>query len=245
MKISSISDLHIIDSQDSSYQLLLSFMENPEVKDSSEIYFLGDIFDFMMGGHLGYLEAFPEFFRALKGFLGAGKEVHFFEGNHDFHLEALFKKHLNSPRFYYHRKGFFKNLHGKKIFFCHGDDLQTRNLSYFALKSILRNPFSGLLFNHIFPFKAQNAVAAYFSGKSRKRNERIYFAQEKVRDIFRTYVLEFWEKNPCEVVVAGHSHVLDDFETVHGKRYLNNGHPGSSKNFVVIDGQGPRLKEIS
>ena len=68
----------------------MSFLRHPEVRESDCIILLGDMFDFMMGEHQEYLNIFEKFFRELKKLLAEGKEIHFFEGNHDFHLEGLF-----------------------------------------------------------------------------------------------------------------------------------------------------------
>jgi UDP-2,3-diacylglucosamine hydrolase len=245
VKIASISDLHIKSPEDESYGLLLSFLSHPEVRDSDCIILLGDIFDFMMGEHKEYLNTYEKFFCQLKNLLEQGKEIHFFEGNHDFHLEGLFKNHLKSNRFYYNKIGIYKIVGGKNIFFCHGDDIQIGDPSYKYLKFILRNRFSRFLFNKIFPFKLQQGVAEYFSNKSRKRGQVFYSNQEYIREIFRKSALKFWEKNPVDILLCGHSHCKDDFKSPEGNRYLNNGYPSESKCFLIIDEKNADFRQLS
>ncbi len=214
----------------------MNFLGHAEVLTSQEIYLLGDIFDFMMGEHKEYLELYPDFFNSLKRLIEKGKVIHFFEGNHDFHLKGLFEKYFFSPNFLYHRKGFFKKIGEKNIYFEHGDDIQIGDPSYKVLKFILRNPFSRFLFNKIFPFKVQQSVAEYFSNKSRKRGQEYYSNQDDIKKIFRKSALKFWEKNKIDYIVAGHSHCQDLFITPEGKKYINNGYPSQSGSFIVIDG---------
>lgn len=209
------------------------------------VFLLGDIFDFMMGEHKEYLKIYVEFFKSLKELLNQDKEIYFFEGNHDFHLEGLFQNHLKSKKFYYQKEGIRKTVNGKKVFFCHGDDIQIGDPSYKYVKFILRNPFSRFLFNHIFPFNAQQGVAEYLSNKSRKRGEVFYSNQDKIRDIFRESALNFWEGDPVDILLCGHSHCKDDFQSSKGNRYLNNGYPSHSKCFVIIDEKGPRFKPLN
>lgn len=245
MKIASISDLHVKSPEDISYRLLLSFLSHPEVRDSDCILLLGDIFDFMMGEHKEYLKIYENFFSELRNLLAKGKEVHFFEGNHDFHLEGLFKNYLKSEKFFYHRDGIQKKLGGKTIFFCHGDDIQIGDPSYKYLKFILRNRVSRFLFNNVFPFKLQQGVAEYFSNKSRKRGQIFYSNQERIREIFRKSALKFWEFNPVDLLLCGHSHCKDDFNSPDGNRYLNNGYPSETKCFLIIDEQGAEFRQLS
>jgi UDP-2,3-diacylglucosamine hydrolase len=142
VKISSISDLHIKSPADQAYGFLMDFLNHEEIKNSDMVFLLGDIFDFMMGEHKEYINLYKEFFNTLESLVQDGKIIHFFEGNHDFHLERLFSDYLKSKNFFYHRKGFQTTIGDKKVYFCHGDDIQIGDRGYQVLKFILRNPLS-------------------------------------------------------------------------------------------------------
>ena len=90
MKMAIISDVHAKKSNLESYNFLLSFMKDKRVLDSESIFFLGDIFDLMVGNHIEYIDQYSDFFNALASLLKKKKKVFFFEGNHDFHLRRLF-----------------------------------------------------------------------------------------------------------------------------------------------------------
>jgi UDP-2,3-diacylglucosamine hydrolase len=245
VKISSISDIHIKSPTDKSYALLLDFLNHKEVSDSDGVLLLGDIFDFMMGEHKEYLDLYKDFFKALNSLLQNGKEVHFFEGNHDFHLEGLFKHHLKSEKFFYHTKGIQKTIGEKKVYFCHGDDIQIGDPTYKILKFVLRNRFSRFLFNKVFPFKVQQFVAEFFSNKSRKRGQAYYSNQDVIKEIFRKSAINFWKFNTADILVCGHSHCQDDFRPMENRKYLNNGYFPNSGNFLVIDEAETRFCKIN
>jgi UDP-2,3-diacylglucosamine hydrolase len=228
VKISSISDIHIKSPTDKSYALLLDFLNHKEVSDSDGVLLLGDIFDFMMGEHKEYLDLYKDFFKALNSLLQNGKEVHFFEGNHDFHLEGLFKHHLKSEKFFYHTKGIQKTIGEKKVYFCHGDDIQIGDPTYKILKFVLRNRFS-----------------RFFSNKSRKRGQAYYSNQDVIKEIFRKSAINFWKFNTADILVCGHSHCQDDFRPMENRKYLNNGYFPNSGNFLVIDEAETRFCKIN
>src|SRR5690606_2671583 len=92
MKISAISDVHVKDTNDKAHALLVDFFAHPLVQDSDYILLLGDIFDLMCGPHEEYLRKYQEIFSKMDELQKKGKKIFFFEGNHDVHLEKLFKK---------------------------------------------------------------------------------------------------------------------------------------------------------
>ena len=156
MKRAVISDIHIKSPQDESYRLLLSFLAEKDVQASSTWYFLGDIFDMMVGNHQQYLDVFPEFFSTIDAFLSRGGSIHYLEGNHDFNLEKLFNNFLKNKNenFHYHIEAFTQNVEGAQFYFCHGDDIQTGDFGYIFLKNLLRNPISAFIIDKLmtFPF---------------------------------------------------------------------------------------------
>ena len=49
MRISSISDVHVINDQDDRAKVLKSFLTNKKVLNSDYVVFLGDVFDCLVG----------------------------------------------------------------------------------------------------------------------------------------------------------------------------------------------------
>ncbi|RLA64237.1 MAG: hypothetical protein DRQ88_05180 [Epsilonproteobacteria bacterium] len=248
-----ISDIHIKGPETKSYRLFLSFLSQKEVLESSTWYFLGDIFDLMIGNHLEYFEKFPEFFNRLAEYLKNGGSVHYLEGNHDFHLEGLFLKYLemrNIPadKFFYHREAFRKELNGKSFYFCHGDDIQSGNFGYVFLKYLLRNPLSGLIINKLASFFLLQKIGSLMSGNSRKYNDSKFgdtSGQKLIKEKFRKFARDFWTKNKCDYLICGHSHVLDDYPLGENGRYINIGLPPVSNKYLLIEGPDLKFMEIT
>ena len=118
MKISSISDVHVVNDRDDRAKVLLSFLSNPKVLDSDIVIFLGDVFDCFVGGNKVQLKCFQKIFSAMEKILENGQTFYFIEGNHDFHignlLENRFSKHKN---FIYRKDGLVLNIRDRKKFF--------------------------------------------------------------------------------------------------------------------------------
>ena len=237
MKGAVISDIHIKNKGDKSYGLLLSFLSKKEVLESSTWYFLGDIFDLMVGNHKEYLKTFPEFFAIISDFLSSGGSIHYLEGNHDFHLKEFFDKFLtdkniSKANFHYHFQAFEQNVDGLKFYFCHGDDLQTGDFGYTFLKYFLRNPISGFIINKLMSFSLLQKIGKLMSGNSRKYGQ----ADEKlVKEKFRNFARQFLKKNQYDFLICGHSHVLDDYN-FEGQRFINIGFPPLSNKYLLLDG---------
>lgn len=252
MSLSVISDIHVKDSNDSGYTLLLKFLDHPKVLESKSIYFLGDIFDLMVGSHKEHLEKYPLFFEKVLAFLTAGKEVYFFEGNHDFHLNKVLDKLLlgkEKPKgnFHYIKGSLIKNYWGKKYYFSHGDDLEIGNWSYKIYKKIVRNPFSNLLANYVVPYKLVDDFGRKASAKSRKSNEKYFLDEEKiqlVKDSFREGAKILLKKKALNFIICGHSHIKDNYSVSSSCKYINNGFIKNEETFLFIEENHPSFLSL-
>ena len=103
-------------------------------KDASEIFLVGDMFDFWYE----YRKVVPKGFVRMLGKLAElsdkGIQLHFFVGNHDMWMKDYFQKELNIP-VYFEPKEFERD--GKKFLIAHGDGLGPGDHGYKRLKKIL------------------------------------------------------------------------------------------------------------
>ena len=231
MAIYAISDIHVkIDGQNS--EVLKKFISN-DFKNDDIIYFLGDIFDLLIGPHSQYYSLFDWFFLRLEELISKGIEIHYFEGNHDFHLEKL----LGKLGINVHKSPVVKEYYGKKFLFCHGDEIEIGNPSYKAYKSFVTSRPLNIIANYVMPYSVLNLIGENASKKSRKRNKNRYGNPQenlRIRDSFREASAIAVEKFNAEVVICGHSHFKDDFEWGN-HRYLNCGYLPVTKNYIEID----------
>lgn len=239
--ISVISDVHIKKCQDKAYALLMSFFNHPMVKSSGAIYLLGDIFDFMVGRQKEYLELYKNYFHLLGELLNDGKEIHYFQGNHDVHVELNYRDyfryhHITDHRFIYHDRPLVKRIWGKTFFFAHGDEIEIGNIGYKIYKAILSTPVTKLLAENILSYNLLHYLGESASEASRKRNKR--YDPNLVRQSFRMAATKLATKG-YDYIICGHSHIKDDY-VYHGDRqchftYLNNGHALDSNTFIYLD----------
>jgi UDP-2,3-diacylglucosamine hydrolase len=249
MSISIISDIHIQSPNSSRYKLLISFLKHPKVYDSKEIYLLGDIFDFMSGDHDEYFQIYEEYFICLKNLFSKRRisknypKVFIIEGNHDFNLSKLYSKFkrnnfLPSDSITISQSGLPKNYFGNRYFFCHGDELISKDYINKLLKSVLTGPIVRVLIERFVPFNLLDKIGVLLSLKSRKNNIKKKYDYGLIRKIYRHESLRFAQKNNFDIIVAGHCHVKDLY-TLHFEKksfkYINNGYAPDSKTFIYIE----------
>ena len=238
--ISIISDIHIKRCHDGPYMLLISFFNHPIVKSSDAIYLLGDIFDLMIGRHRGYWESYKDYFYFLGEFLKEGKEIHYFEGNHDLHIESNYRDYfhhhqISDDGFIYHDRPLVKEIWGKTFFFAHGDEIQIGNRGYKIYKSILCNPVTKFFLENIIGhgiLQYSGELASKLSGKRSRQSD-----PNLVRDHFRLAAKK-QAMEGYDYIICGHSHVQDDYvckgEGLPHFTYLNNGYAVDSKTFIHL-----------
>ncbi len=252
MKFSAISDIHVKNSGDSAEQLLLAFLRNPDVQSSDVIFLLGDIFDLMIGPHSQYFVRFQNYFEELKVLFKKQKRICYVEGNHDFHIQNLYKKfflvnsELDSSLF--EMDSFFE-IHdsNKKMHFCHGDDLELNNPNYKLYKKIVTSPPLRYYANYLMPHFMIKSIGEYSSEKSRQRNNLRYNFESdlnEVKENFRNSAENFFQKSSAQIIVCGHSHVKDLYVSRNGFEYVNNGYAQHSKTYISIENGNISFKPI-
>jgi UDP-2,3-diacylglucosamine hydrolase len=244
MKISAISDVHIKSPGDQADQLIINFLNHPQVKDSDYIVLLGDIFDLMCGPHEEYLKIYSHIFKILKDYLDSGKKVYFFEGNHDVHLEKLFKDIWKNNKIVITQNPVVLELAEKKYYFSHGDEHEVENENYHRYMRFIRSKPLKFFAERILPFGVLNYFGTRASRLSRKKGSK-FFDAEKVRLTFREGVTKT-TKGKFDFVLGGHSHVKDSY-LIPGTQslYLNNGYALQSKTFIFIHNNHAEFVSLS
>jgi UDP-2,3-diacylglucosamine hydrolase len=240
MKIAAISDVHVKVPNDDADKLLCNFFNHAEVKSADYVLLLGDIFDLMCGPHDEYLQLYPHLFKKIDELQKNGKKIIFFEGNHDVHLEKLFKKMWRHDEVLITQDPRTEVIDGKSYYFSHGDEHEIDNYSYHRYMRIIRSKPLKFVADFVMPFRVLNFFGHRASKISRKKGAKTFDA-EGVRARFRNGVTKT-TKGEFDFVLGGHSHVKDYFE-IPGSHclYLNNGYALNSKTFIVIDNHVPKF----
>lgn len=249
MSLAIISDIHIKTPGDDGDKLFQKFLLSSEVQKSQAVFLLGDIFDLMVGNHKEYLESYSVVFGLLEKLISKNIEIYFVEGNHDFHLENLFKmfirnKKLNSGLVHYYRKGFVFDYEDKKIYFSHGDDIELGNPSYKLYKYFIASRPLKFIANNLMPYHFLSIIGEKASKKSRARNVRKYATPENqsfIKTSFRQAAEVQWNKLNTDYIICGHSHAKENYLSEKGFRYLNCGFVKKEENFILIDKKEARF----
>lgn len=219
-------------------KLLVQFLD--EIKnDATEIFLVGDMFDFWYE----YKRVVPKGYVRLLGKLGeltdAGIAIHFFVGNHDMWMKDYFFKELNIP-VYYNPEEFERG--GKKFLIGHGDGLGPGDHGYKRLKKLFRNPVSKWLFG-IFPPRLGMGLANYMSRRSRAQTgttEETFLGEDKEWLII--YCKEVLQNRNIDFFVFGHRHLAIDYRLTDNSRYINLGDWLLYYSYAVFDGSTMELK---
>ncbi len=242
-----ISDIHVRKANDEAYALLLKFLRHEAVQEVESVYLLGDIFDLMAGNHTEYKVQYTEFFELLKTYLKKGKQVYYFEGNHDLNLQRLFKSLFgNFKNFSLHNEPLIQKIDGKIFYFSHGDEVLTEDYGYRIYKAFITSFFGKFLANFIVPYQLLKSLGEKASARSRKRSEPSVETKEKIKNRYRLEAKRLAAKG-CDIIIMGHNHVADyyhfDYKN-HSKWYLNNGFPLKDKTFYLLEKGEVKTHEI-
>ena len=194
-----IADAHLRQPTDENYRLLLSFLATlPGTADT--LYILGDLFEFWVGYPRLVFPQYAPLIEQLRQLQAAGVDLVYFEGNHDFNLGPVFTDDLQA-RVYPDPAELM--VDGRRLFVCHGDQMNPRDHGYRLLRAILRSPLVGLL-----PRVLPPAVATRLAHLL----DRTCGAPEPAKRrhdpsaVIRTFAQQCFDAG-SDVVVTGHFHV--------------------------------------
>ncbi len=208
-------------------------------KDATEIYLLGDIFDFWFE----YKTVVPKGFVRLLGKLAelsdAGIILNYFTGNHDMWIYDYFSKELNANIY---KNPIQKTYGNYKFYIGHGDGLGPDDHGYKFIKKVFSNRFNQWLFARLHP-NFGIGLALYFSRKSRVANgntDEVFLGEENERLI--VYAKEILQQEHFDFFIFGHRHFPLDIKIAEHSRYLNIGDWVKNFSYIEFDGEKLSLK---
>lgn len=146
-----ISDVHLgfqsPDEEKVKERLLVRFLEFAR-DNCTELFIVGDLFDYWFEYKRVYQKGFFRTLTALQDLTEHGIKLHYLIGNHDFMHGDFFKKEIGAELY---EDGFEKVLNGKRFYIAHGDGLVKNDYGYLMLKKVLRNKGIQKLYSFIHP----------------------------------------------------------------------------------------------
>lgn len=233
-----LSDFHLgapdYESSLSREKKIVSFLGSIK-KDASEIYLLGDVFDFWFE----YSKTVPKGYVRLLGKLAelsdAGIKLHYFTGNHDMWVFDYLPKEINVIL---HKGIVTREIGGKKFYFAHGDGLGPADYGYKFIKAVFASKVCQWLFARLHP-NFGIWLGNFWSAKSRIATEDIKFYGEKEWLIM--HAREVLKKEHFDFFIFGHRHIPLDYKLSEKSRYINLGEWITHFSYAVFDGENLSL----
>jgi UDP-2,3-diacylglucosamine hydrolase len=208
-------------------------------KDASEIYLVGDIFDFWYEWKSAVPRGYVRILGKLAEICDSGTPIHFFTGNHDLWTFGYLEEEIGLKVY---RNPIEVNLQGEKCFIGHGDGLGPGDYKYKMLKNVFTSKLCQWLFSRLHP-NASFGLANYFSSKSRIANiekDAVYSTEEN--EWLYSYSKEILEKKHFDYFIFGHRHLPLDIQLSDSSRYINLGEWVNYNSFGVLENGKFELK---
>lgn len=209
--------------------------------DASDIYLVGDVFDFWFE----YKSTVPKGFVRLLGKLAelsdSGIIIHFFTGNHDMWAFDYLTEEIGAKMY---REPIEIDLNGKKLMIGHGDGLGPADHGYKFIKKVFANKLCQWLFARLHP-NLSFGVAHYFSKKSRiatGTSDEKFLGNEK--EWLVIYCKEVLQKRHIDYFIFGHRHLPLDIQLKDNSRYINLGEWIHYNTYGVFDGEKLELRKF-
>lgn len=195
-----LADAHLVAPADRNYRLLLKFLAALP-GNTETLIIMGDLFDFWLGFPSQPFRQYDKVLDALQNLTRNGCRLVYFEGNHDFHLGNVFRQRLGAE---IHTGPAIMELQGKRLFLCHGDQINRADRGYRLLRLLLHNRLVAAAVT-CFPPSLATLIKDRLQHSSRagyrSKSERWDY-----RQIIRQFALATRGKG-CDGLVTGHFHM--------------------------------------
>lgn len=245
-KIYFASDFHLgIPDRESSLKrelLLVSWLDEIR-KDASEIFLMGDVFDFWFE----YRSVIPKGYVRLLGKLAeitdSGITVHLFKGNHDIWAFNYLETEIGMVL---HRTPKVFEFGSRRFYLAHGDGLGPGDNGYKFLKKVFENRLNQWLFRWLHPDLGAG-MGLYFSKKSRIANiikegqkEEEHNIEDEMLFHYTKSLIESGEK--ADFYIFGHRHLPTDHKMENGSRLIILGDWITNFSYAVFNGTDLNLR---
>jgi UDP-2,3-diacylglucosamine hydrolase len=207
--------------------------------DASEVFLMGDVFDFWFEYRTVVPKGYVRFFGKLAEMYDAGIKIYLFKGNHDMWMFDYFTKEFGAAII---SDELIIERSGKKFFLHHGDGLGPGDHFYKFLKKFFRSKLCQWLFARIHP-NFGVGLANYWSSKSRIANEKTDQPNNPKRsEYLPVFCRELLMTEFYDYMLFGHRHRVMDMMITEKSRYINIGEWVIRPSYAVFDGENVELK---
>lgn len=202
--------------------------------DASELYMLGDMFDFWHEYKYVVPRGHTRFLGKLAELSDLGIKLHYFTGNHDVWVYDYLPAETGLVLY---RQHVIRELNGRRFYIGHGDGVGSGDKGYKLLKGIFTNKILQWLFARIHP----NASIAF--GKKWSKSSRYakgimaepYRGDDKELQVI--FARETLKKEHFDYFIFGHRHIPFMIKLGENSQVINLGDWINNFTFAVWDGR--------
>jgi len=194
-----LADAHLELPSDDNYRKLLRFLDGLH-GSTDTLFIMGDLFDFWVGFPSDPFPHYEPVLSALERLKQSGCRIIYFEGNHDFHMGSRFRQRLGAE---IHTGPALLTVQGRRLFLCHGDQINRADHGYRLLRLMLHNPFTRAAVSVVPP-----SLALRLRARLQRTSRAGYHAKQSrwnYTDIVRGFGRQLRSQG-CQGLVTGHFH---------------------------------------
>ncbi|HVK60507.1 MAG TPA: UDP-2,3-diacylglucosamine diphosphatase [Bdellovibrionales bacterium] len=238
-----VSDIHLVSPAEEKTEVFNRFLQSiaagGSLEKATHLFLVGDIFDLWVGNHRYFSDKFHTTVELIRALAMAGVQVHYFEGNHDLHLDRFWQERLGIK---IHADAESFDLAGLRVRIEHGDLINPEDEGYLFLRWFLRTSPMTLL-AHSLPAPLVRLIGERASQASRNYTSTAKeLPKDQIRKLIRTHAERVGSVSPFDLIITGHVHVEDDFRFKVAGREMRSVNLGSwfdgPKAFVLNEGGG-------
>jgi UDP-2,3-diacylglucosamine hydrolase len=210
--------------------------------DASEVFLMGDLFDFWFEYKTVVPKGYTRLFGKLAELSDSGIKIHLFCGNHDMWAFDYLREELGIE---IHRKPEIRNFSGKIFYLGHGDGLGPGDWGYKFIKKVFQFRMDQWLFRWIHPDIGIRlglfwSRKSRYANQSREDNEKAEI--ELIRSRLSVYCREVLETHPeIDYFIFGHWHQPLELRLTEKCTQLSLGDWLTHFTYAVFDGSVLRL----
>ena len=232
-----ISDIHLgfPDPKESMERekLLVQWLDEV-AENASEIYFLGDVFDFWFEYKRVVPRGFTRFLGKLAELTDRGIPVHFFTGNHDI---WVFDYLPAETGVILHKDKLITEFSGKKFLLAHGDGLGPYDKGFKRMKKVFTNPFWQWCFARLHPnFGVKIAHSMSHKSRCKLHPSELQFKGPD-KEWLILYAKRKLEQNHYDYFIFGHRHIPVKFKIQETSTFINLGDWLQNFTYGIFDGE--------
>lgn len=201
--------------------------------DVSELYLMGDIFDFWFE----YRKVVPRGFTRILGRLSdlsdSGVSIHFFAGNHDLWIFDYLPGEVGLE---VHANELVTDIYGKRFYLAHGDGLDPDDKGYLILKKIFSSKSLQWIFARLHPNFAFHIAHRWSKSSRLSKMDRKKDFDATNENMFK-FARNYLEKEKIDFFIFGHRHRMADLKVKNNARLILLGDWITNFSYGVFDGE--------